>query len=334
MWISGIEYQHSKAAKMRTTQIHPRIVGHPFASLVQGGLLSSYDEEGPDLVLDVQGLQVNSSELFEREEKIYERIVGERIPLRVRFSNITQLNRSDFFDPKKKFPQADSLPTIAYLLSWRQPKVRDIFHIIGLREPAEAGMSFFAQKVTYETQDNVRTSVRLERDWCPAPPMPDRLVPQPYDLYRRFGGDPITVRIEADLFRHRLFIGGLDVQSADRPQVDAVLNLGEEASRWVKGQNRHFNDRTSSKGEGSNGMTIAEIVDEAEWVIEHLKNKQRVLVHCVAGMNRSTTICCAALIMLEGLSAEAALERVREHHPWARPDSHHWLMLRWLASGQ
>jgi dual specificity phosphatase 12 len=69
-------------------------------------------------------------------------------------------------------------------------------------------------------------------------------------------------------------------------------------------------------------------------VIEHLKNKQRVLVHCVAGMNRSTTICCAVLILLEGLSAEAALERVREHHPWARPDSHHWLMLRWLASGQ
>jgi len=50
----------------------------------------------------------------------------------------------------------------------------------------------------------------------------------------------------------------------------------------------------------------------------------------VAGMNRSTTICCAVLILLEGLSAEAALERVREHHPWARPDSHHWLTLRWL----
>ncbi|NTU75547.1 MAG: hypothetical protein HGA86_05445 [Anaerolineaceae bacterium] len=28
---------------------------------------------------------------------------------------------------------------------------------------------------------------------------------------------------------------------------------------------------------------------------------------------------------------EEALARVREHHPWARPDSHHWLVLRWLA---
>jgi dual specificity phosphatase 12 len=81
-------------------------------------------------------------------------------------------------------------------------------------------------------------------------------------------------------------------------------------------------------------MTLAEICEEADWVIERLKNNQRVLVHCVAGMNRSTTICCAVLILLEGLSAEAALERVRQHHPWARPDSHHWLALRWLATHQ
>jgi hypothetical protein len=36
-------------------------------------------------------------------------------------------------------------------------------------------------------------------------------------------------------------------------------------------------------------------------------------------------------MQLENLSAEAALTRVREHHPWARPDAHHWLKLRWLA---
>jgi protein-tyrosine phosphatase len=78
-------------------------------------------------------------------------------------------------------------------------------------------------------------------------------------------------------------------------------------------------------------MGAHEIVDEARWVIERLQAGRRVLVHCAAGMNRSATICCAVLILLEGLSAEAALERVREHHPWARPDSHHWLALRWLA---
>jgi hypothetical protein len=48
-------------------------------------------------------------------------------------------------------------------------------------------------------------------------------------------------------------------------------------------------------------------------------------------LNRSSTVCCAALILLEKLSAEAALERVRVHHPWAWPDSYYWLRLRWLA---
>ena len=78
-------------------------------------------------------------------------------------------------------------------------------------------------------------------------------------------------------------------------------------------------------------MDIAEITAEAQWVIDRLQAGQRVLVHCSAGLNRSTTICCAVLMQLENLSAEDALTRVREHHPWARPDSHQWLRLRWLA---
>ena len=81
-------------------------------------------------------------------------------------------------------------------------------------------------------------------------------------------------------------------------------------------------------------MTVDQIHEEAKWVIERLQNDQSVLVHCVAGMNRSVTVCCATLILLEGLNAETALARVREHHPWARPDSHHWLALRWLATSK
>jgi protein-tyrosine phosphatase len=116
--------------------------------------------------------------------------------------------------------------------------------------------------------------------------------------------------------------------------VDAVLNLGEEASLWVKGTQIHQNDRAINRGEGSSGMAVPEICEEAQWVIERLEQNQRVLVHCVAGMNRSVTIGCAVLMLLEGLSAQAALERVRQHHPWARPDSHHWLALRWLEKNK
>jgi hypothetical protein len=35
-------------------------------------------------------------------------------------------------------------------------------------------------------------------------------------------------------------------------------------------------------------------------------------------------------MLLEGLSADEALARVREHHPLAWPDPYHWFALRWL----
>ena len=162
--------------------------------------------------------------------------------------------------------------------------------------------------------------------------MTNRLVPTSKSLYKTYGGDPISININGDETHRRLFIGGVDIQPRSRPHVDAVLNLGEESSRWVKSEkDLHLNDRAIEHGEGSQGMTVGQIRKEAGWVIERLWNDQRVLVHCVAGMNRSVTICCAVLILLERLNAEEALARVREHHPWARPDSHHWLALRWLA---
>ena len=81
-------------------------------------------------------------------------------------------------------------------------------------------------------------------------------------------------------------------------------------------------------------MNAAEIAAEADWAIERLQGGQKVLVHCSGGTNRSVTVCCGVLIRLEGLSAEAALARVRAHHPWALPDTHHWLALRWLAQSE
>jgi hypothetical protein len=162
--------------------------------------------------------------------------------------------------------------------------------------------------------------------------MPARLVPNPKSLHLKFGGNPVTVRVNRQVRHRRLFIGGLEMQGAQRPNVDAVLNLGESPSLWAESQPPDARDRWVHKGEGRDGMSIEEITEEALWAIERLRQEQRVLVHCVAGMNRSSTICCAIVMLLEGLSAEQALERVRRDHPWARPDSSHWLKLRWLAS--
>jgi hypothetical protein len=314
---------------MSPTQEQTRIIEHPFASLMQGARLDSYQENGQEMILDVQGLQSIASELFERDGKIIERATCIHIPLKLHFAKVTPLKRSDFFTSLENYPIDDPSRIIFYMHSWQQPGMEDIFHIFKLREPIGASMNFLANNVTYE-KDNGGNPFTLERDWSPAPPMPDRVVPQPKDLHDRFGGDPVTIKIDGNTQEQKLFVGGLENQPAERPQIDAVLNIGESPSAWVQGNDLHPRDRTVEKGEGAKGMSADEIREEANWVIDRLKKDESVLVHCVAGMNRSATICCAVLMLLEGLSADEALIRVREQHPWAKPDSYHWLALRWL----
>ena len=315
---------------MSPTPAQTRIVEHPFASLVQGGRLDSFQENERDLHIVVQGLEVISSEVFEREGKPFERVTGRHIPLKLTFLDVAHLSRADFFTSLEKYEPDDPSRTIGIMHSWVQPGMDKIFHAFSLRGPVHANLNFFASDATHE-KGAAGEPFTFERDWSPAPPMPGGVVPQLWDAYDRFGGDPVAINIAGKTYDEKLFVGGIENQPEKRPpEVDAVLNLGEEPSLWVRGSELHPNDRTVQKGEGSQGMSTAEIRAEADWVIDHLKKNESVLVHCVAGMNRSTTICCAVLMQLEGLTAEQALLRVREQHPWAKPDTHHWLALRWL----
>jgi hypothetical protein len=271
------------------------------------------------------------SELFERDQIVYERVHGKYVPVRLRFSGVSDLKNRDFFINLTKNPQDDPVRTIKDMLSWRPSGRRDTFYLFAMQAPQAESLMFYARHVNDEIVSQATSPVALERDWCPPPPMPGRWVPQPKRLHQRFGGDPITFQIDSWPRPRKLFIGGLEVQGNERPQVDVVFNVGEKPSNWIKNDLTHPSDRWDKNGEGTNGMSMAVILEEAKWVADCLRKNQRVLVHCVAGMNRSATICCAALILLEGLTAEQALERVREHHPWARPDSNHWLKLRWMA---
>ena len=310
-----------------------RIVEDPFAALMQGARLDSYQESGQELHMEVQGLKLTDSELIEREGKIIEKATCVYVPLKLNFKKVTPLKRADFFTSLANYPIDDPSRVIFYMHSWQQPGMDDVFYIFKLREPIGASMNFLANGVEFEQKDGGEPFT-LERDWSPAPPMPDGFVPLPIHLHDQFGGDPVTVKINGSTLEQKLFVGGLEQQPNQRPQVDAVLNIGESPSNWVKGPELHPNDRVVEKGEGTKGMNAEEIRTEANWVIDHLKKDESVLVHCVAGMNRSVTVCCAVLMLMEGLTAEEALKRVREQHPWAKPDSYHWLALRWLEKNK
>ena len=268
--------------------------------------MDSYEEEqrGGQLkiTLKIRALEHKSSKLFEREGVIYERIEAVYRPVQVHFASVSDLKSSDFFSSLDRLSHADSIRTIEDMLSWRQPERQDLFVLLGMRAPDLDSLMFFARRASHERSSTESIPITLERDWCPPPPMPGRLVPQPKRLHRRFGGDPITFHLESQPYHQQLFVGGIEIQHAERPQVDVVFNVSETSSKWVKDNQTYPPDRWDNKGEGTAGMSLDVIREEAKWVIEHLRKKQRVLVHCVAGMNRSSTICCAALILLEGLT--------------------------------
>ena len=244
---------------MSPTPALTRIVEHPFASILQGGRLDSFQENGHELQLVVQGLEIIETEMFEREGKLFERVTGKHIPLKLSFADVKELNRGDFFTTLENLPSDDPSRIIAQMHSWIMPGMNNIFHIFNLRGPASANMNFFASGATHEQGDG-GTPFTFERDWSPAPPMPEGLVPQPIDIHDNFGGDPVSVKIGDTVQEQRLFVGGLENQPEQRPpQVDAGLNLGERPSLWVKGNESHPNDRVVEKGEGSKGMSVDEI---------------------------------------------------------------------------
>jgi hypothetical protein len=324
---------------MAKTTAHARIPVFPYAGSLQGARLVDLREElrdrQRDLVMDYQEFSANvPPEIFMREGKLYERAQGEIIPRRLRFMGIRELQVTWVYKNLVKMPYDHPAREVRDMLHWIPVGDHLTFYLLFNSSQDQDGLRFYARQVVQENISGKPESFAVDRDWSSPPPPRAGLIPQPKRLHERFGGDPVTIRFNARAYNQRLFIGGLEVQPERRPNIESVLNLGEEPSKWARNKKLPVSDRWVSKGEGVYGMSPDEIRFEAEWVIERLKAGERVLVHCVAGMNRSSTICCAVLMMLEGLSAETALARVREHHPWARPDSHHWLALRWLAKSE
>ncbi len=321
---------------MTKPSLHTRLLDFPDAANFIGGYLDglreSHSGRQRELVLDYQALVLSSPPVVTQQNgELVEQIVGQFMPRRIRFGGVETLEKPEAYSHLDDFPPDHPVRSLRGVLHYRPIGQILPFTLIWNGSPNETDLTLSARDCWPEVRDGSPESVVLTRNWSPAPPLPAGLAPHPAGLYRLFGGDPISFRLGARVYHHRLFVGGVETQGDVRPSVDAVLNVSEDASRWVKDGQIHPNDRWVCKGEGHQGMDAVELAAEAEWVISRLRAGQRVLVHCSAGFNRSVTVCCAVLILLEGLTAEAALARVYQHHPWAHPDSRHWLTLRWMA---
>lgn len=312
-----------------------QILSFPFlASLTNAQLLSVEQEKQADgslqLVVDYLELELSQApELIEQDGRPAERLEGLYYPRRLRFYAVQDLLLLGAMSALSTLPSEHGVRTIKDVLHWELEGVRRYVFFHNASEPAE--FHVVASHCKLEERDGAGSAVQLTRHWAITPPLIPCCFPLPETQTLMYGGDPIPIYLNGKFYPDHLFVGGFSYHSDFRPDVDAVLNLGEEPSKWVANQPAHPEDRWAEQGEGQAGMTLVQIIEEANWVIERLRNNQRVLVHCIAGFNRSVTVCCAVLMMLEGITAEVALTRIREYHPWARPDSYHWLLLRWLG---
>jgi hypothetical protein len=148
--------------------------------------------------------------------------------------------------------------------------------------------------------------------------------------HKRYNGSPIPIRLSpGDCFLHeRLYLGPsyAELGVEERPDVDAIVNLCEMDDPWPLCDD----DKRWWRGEGPFGYTWSRLIDDALPVVELLRADKRVLIHCMAGVNRSSTLTCAALMYIEGIGAREALQRVQRFHPMAHPDEYHWRALRQL----
>lgn len=108
-----------------------------------------------------------------------------------------------------------------------------------------------------------------------------------------------------------LAIGNIgDGQS--EPEVEAILNLSEfgyETTRMYK--HLYFPDFEY--------LRDLRMIDEGtRFIREHIQKRRRVLVHCFAGISRSTIMCMAYLYEC-GMSFEEALTFIQRQHPQADP---------------
>ncbi len=285
-----------------------RFYAFPYSQEVFDSRIERFGEvTGPrrstEIQMDLRILRpLGESEVSIEDGHPWEVMRGELLPYRLRFSRAAWGRRTGFFDVLDTLPQ--------------DHHARRLFEVLPLRLPGQAPYYLFSADVntpghelalraaecTLESRPGRPIVVEVRRRWAWRPPRTPGLVPVRATLHRRYGGDPVAIHLGRRLYRQRLFIGGLHHQFEMRPLVD--------------------------------GMRGDDLLAEAGWVAERLRAGRRVLVHCWAGINRSASVCCAALILLESLSADEALARVREQHLEAAPDPYHWFLLRWLASAR
>jgi hypothetical protein len=140
---------------------------------------------------------------------------------------------------------------------------------------------------------------------CSPAEFPDELEEYGYDPTSHYKAYMLGTMLRGKKINNRFLMD----EHGDAPRFDAILNLYQWGEYVVP---EGTEQRTETMYDALGEPDKEQILELADWVIERLEQGKRVLVHCQAGLNRSSLVTAVVLMKKFGDTPANAIRHIRQ----------------------